>query len=114
MTRAALGLDLDLSFGLPASTLRLPSFVDCLMCSRTNIGRGARFCGKCLTERANTPLRRYRWAMGKTLRDLERETRLRERTLLRADAGHRMSEHVARILEKHTGIPWRRFRPEEG
>jgi hypothetical protein len=101
---------LDLSLGLPSATFRLPSFVDCLLCSRTNIARHKRLCGQCETEQARTPLRKWRWASGTSLVQLQQSTGLTKRTLLRADAGDRMSVAVARVLSRHTGIPAIKFR----
>lgn len=106
-----INLDLDLSLGI--SRPRLPSFVDCLHCGRPNIGKGKRMCGACAVTMEPTPLRRRRAVLGWSIRDLQRSTGLTERTLLRADAGDRMSKPVAAILSRHTGIPADQFRPKK-
>lgn len=105
-------IDLDLSLGVSRATLRLESFVDCMLCPRPNIAKGTRLCGKCAVEHPRTPLRRWRFAMQKSLVEMEADTGLNKRTLLRADRGDRMSESVAKTLERYTKIPAAKFRGE--
>jgi hypothetical protein len=85
----------------------------CALCDRVTVARGKAICSRCEAEFAPTPLRAWRDALDVSLVELIEETGLSKRTVLRADAGERMSHDAAMKLAERTGLPWRTFRPRK-
>jgi hypothetical protein len=84
----------------------------CSLCSRKTVAKGKTICTRCESEYAPTPLRAWRSALGTTLVELQEQTGLSKRTVLRADAGERVSHDAATALAMATGLHWRTFRPK--
>lgn len=94
--------------------MRLASIVGCLLCgTHRNVSEEEMRCRDCIAEYNPTPLRTWREFMGVKLATFVEETGLTRRTVIRAERGDRMSRDVAEILAKHTGLPWRTFRPKK-
>jgi hypothetical protein len=105
-------LDLELGVGIAPVTLRIDAGLGCLLCPRQTVARGKELCPRCEAQWIPTPLRAWRLALDVSLRELEEDTGLSKRTVLRADAGERMSHDAARALANRTGLHWRVFRPK--
>lgn len=84
----------------------------CALCPRQVVAKGKVICTRCEAEFAPSPLRAWRAALGTSLVEVCEDTGLSKRTVLRADAGERVSHDAARALAARTGIPWRAFRPK--
>lgn len=97
-----------------ALSLRLQAGIGCLLCSRATVAAGEVMCSRCLAEWAPTPLRTWRLALAVPLKEIVETSGLTKRSVLRADAGDRMSHDAARALERATGMHWRTFRPKKG
>ncbi|UJR81474.1 hypothetical protein [Sandaracinus amylolyticus] len=91
--------------------LRLGLELPCPLCPRS-LPAGKDLCSKCEGEFRPTPLRAWRAVHDVSLLELQEDTGLSKRTVLRADAGERMSHEAARALAKRTGLHWRVFRPK--
>ena len=85
----------------------------CALCSRSVVAKGKTICTRCEAELAPTPLRAWRAALDTTLAEIVEDTGLSKRTVLRADAGERVSHDAATTLAIRTGLHWRTFRPKE-
>lgn len=85
----------------------------CSLCPRAVVAKGKMICTRCEAERAPTPLREWRALHDKPLTEIAEETGLAKRTVLRADAGERVSHDAAMALARCTGLHWRKFRPKE-
>lgn len=107
-------LDLDgMGLGLAPITLRLNLGIGCLLCDNPTVAKGKELCSRCEAEYIPTPLREWRNALGVSLLEIEEDAGLSKRSVLRADAGERMSLDAAHALASATGIPWRTFRPKK-
>lgn len=83
------------------------SVLACCYCGRSGGGLadGSAICHACLAREDPTPLQSWAQNLGRRLVELEAETGLTKKTIMRAARGQRMSPAVADALAQATGLP---------